>query len=101
MHGVRVPMLLACYAGKPIMTLLCLAQCLASSPHCSGMRLSQGVICYESIMEEARRRGLVHKGSPIMCKPNPLVRPPRPLRVLPCSLAACHTAYNQMAARCI
>ncbi|KAK9838538.1 hypothetical protein WJX81_006073 [Elliptochloris bilobata] len=34
--------------------------------------LFEGVICYESVMAEARRRGLVHKGSPIMCKPNPL-----------------------------
>ena len=38
------------------------------------MLLPQGVICYESLMSEARRRGLVHKGSPILCKPNPLVR---------------------------
>ena len=88
-------MSLACYAGKNHRDAL--AQCLASSPHCSGMRLSQGVICYESIMEEARRRGLVHKGSPIMCKPNPLVRPPKAPSALPCSCAACRTTCEQTA----
>lgn len=61
------------------------------------MRLSQDVICYESVMEEARRRGLVHKGSPIMCKPNPLVRPFRLWPAPPCSSAACHTIGKQMA----
>jgi len=39
--------------------------------------LRQDVICYETVMAEARRRGLVHKDSPVLCKPNPLVRPAR------------------------
>lgn len=50
---------------------------LAASPS-EHLLLPQGVICYESLMLEARRRGLVHKGSPILCKPNPLVRQARP-----------------------
>lgn len=60
------------------------------------MGLAQGVICYESIMEEARRRGLVHKGSAIMCKPNPLVCQPRLPPALPCLFVAYHTSNKQV-----
>ena len=33
----------------------------------------QGVICFESLMEEGRRRGIVKENKPIVCKPNKVV----------------------------
>lgn len=33
----------------------------------------QGVICFESLMEEGRKRGIVEDNKPIICKPNKVV----------------------------
>ena len=33
----------------------------------------QGVICFESLMEEGRKRGTVTDNKPIICKPNKVV----------------------------
>ena len=33
----------------------------------------QGVICFESLMEEGRKRGIVTDNRPIICKPNKVV----------------------------
>ena len=33
----------------------------------------QGVICFESLMEEGRERGIVTNNKPIICKPNKVV----------------------------
>ena len=33
----------------------------------------QGVICFESLMEEGRKRGIVTSNKPIICKPNKVV----------------------------
>lgn len=30
----------------------------------------QGVVCFESIMEAAERKGFVHEGTPVICKPS-------------------------------
>ena len=33
----------------------------------------QGVICFESLIEEGRKRGIVTDNKPIICKPNKVV----------------------------
>ena len=46
----------------------------------------QGIICFESLMEEGRKQGVVNDNKPVICKPTQQVSPN--LRVQCCS--CCH-----------
>ena len=54
----------------------------------------QGVICFESIMEEGRKRGDVEGDKPIICKPN------RTVSGATCTTTSCPALFRQTSQGC-